>query len=103
MIHVLATIRLAPGKREEFLAEFRRLVPQVRAEQGCLEYGPAIDLPTGLPAQVPPREDVVMVIEKWSDLDALSAHLMAPHVASYRARVKSLILGTELQILQPAE
>lgn len=102
MIHVVATIRIAPGKRDEFLAEFRQLIPLVRAEQGCIEYGAAVDLPTTLPAQVPPRDDVVMVIEKWEDIAALEKHLIAPHMLDYRGRVKTMVLGTELQILKPA-
>ena len=44
MIHVIATIELRPGCRESFLEEFRRVVPDVRAEQGCLSYGPTIDM-----------------------------------------------------------
>lgn len=43
MIHVIATIELAPGTREAYLAVFRKLIPDVRAEKGCVEYGPAID------------------------------------------------------------
>jgi len=38
MIHVIATIELAEGKRQAFLAEFRKLVPLVKAEAGCLAY-----------------------------------------------------------------
>ena len=102
MIHVLATIRVAPGKRDEFLKEFHQLIPLVREETGCIEYGSAIDVQTTLPAQLPLRDDVVMVVEKWDDLDALAAHLMAPHMLEYRARVKALVLGTELQVLEPA-
>lgn len=102
MIHVLATIRIAPGKREEFLQEFAALTPAVHAEEGCIEYGAAIDVQTLLPAQLAPREDVVMVIEKWENIDALAAHLIAPHMLTYRAKVKSLVLGTELQVLEPA-
>jgi quinol monooxygenase YgiN len=37
MIHVIATIGLQKGQREAFLQEFRRVVPLVRAEAGCLE------------------------------------------------------------------
>ena len=103
MIHVLATIDLAPGKRDAFLTEFRRLVPTVRAEQGCLEYGPAIDVEPALPMQGPPRPDTVIVIEKWADVDALKAHLSAPHMTAYRERVKDLVQRVELQVLQPAE
>ena len=61
MIHVIATIELHPGRRDAFLAEFRRLVPLVRAEPGCLEYTPTIDLPTNLSGQAPPRKHAVFM------------------------------------------
>lgn len=102
MIHVLATIELAEGKREAFLKEFHLLVPLVRAEAGCLEYGPAIDVATGLAAQAPPRDNVVLVLEKWASLEALQAHLVAPHMTAYRSRVKDLVANVRLQVLQPA-
>jgi quinol monooxygenase YgiN len=102
MIHVIATIEVAPGKRDAFLAEFRRLVPLVRAEAGCLEYGPTVDAVTDIPAQVPPRDHVVTIIEKWESLAALKAHLSAPHMADYRNRVKDLVVSVKLHVLQPA-
>lgn len=102
MVHVIATVEVQPGKRDAFLAEFHRVVPLVRAEAGCLEYGPAIDVPTGLPAQVPLRADGVTVIEKWASLDALRAHLAAAHMLEYRTRVKELVVKVQLQVLQPA-
>ena len=102
MIHVIATIELAEGKREAFLKEFRALVPKVRAEAGCLEYGPTIDVVSGIAVQGPPRPDVVTVVEKWGDLPSLQAHLVAPHMQEYRPRVKHLVQSTTLQILEPA-
>lgn len=101
-IHVIATIELIAGKREQFLAEFRKIMPQVRAEDGCLEYGPTIDLPTGIGAQIPLRDNVVTIVEKWASLAALEAHLTAPHMQAYRPRVKDLVVSSKLQILQPA-
>jgi len=101
MIHVIATIELVPGERAAFLKDFRALVPQVRAEVGCLEYGPTVDIASGIPAQGAPRENVVTVVEKWSDLAALKAHLVAPHMEAYRPRVKHLVRSTTLQILEP--
>ncbi len=101
MIHVLATIELADGKREEFLRELQQLAPRVRAEEGCIEYGPAVDLPTSLSAQTPPRENVVTVVEKWESIEALEAHLVAQHMLDYRARVKSIVTDTRLKILRP--
>jgi quinol monooxygenase YgiN len=101
MIHVLAAIEVVPGRRAELIAEFGRVVPLVRAEAGCIEYGPAIDLPdTGIPAQQPVRENMLVVIEKWESLEALKAHLVAPHMLEYRTRVKHLIAGLQLQILK---
>jgi quinol monooxygenase YgiN len=101
MLHVVATITLHPGVRERFLEEFLAIVPAVRAEDGCVEYGAAVDLPSGLPAQPPIRDDVVVVVEKWRDLAALQAHLVAPHMTAYRGRVKDLVTGVELQVLEP--
>ena len=102
MLHVVATITLHPGVRERFLEEFHAIVPEVRAEDGCMEYGAAVDVPTGLAAQPPLRSDAVVVVEKWRDLPALQAHLVAPHMAAYRERVKDLVTSVELQVLEPA-
>ncbi len=102
MIHVIATVEIVAGRREAFLQEFHRVVPLVRAEAGCLEYGPAVDTASGLAAQVPLREQVVVILEKWESLDALKAHLAAPHMAAYRQRVKDLVQSVQLQVLEPA-
>jgi quinol monooxygenase YgiN len=101
MIHVIATIQAKPGQRDALLAEFHKNVPNVRAEKGCIEYAGAVDLPTDLRAQIPLRENVFTVVEKWESLDALRAHLAAPHMAAYRERTKDLVAGTTLQILEP--
>ncbi len=101
MVHVLATIELHSGARTRFLGEFQQIVPTVRAEDGCLEYGAAVDVFTGLVAQLPLRDHVVVVVEKWRDLPALVAHLAAPHMTAYRGRVRDLVIKTTLQVLEP--
>lgn len=101
MIHVLATIEIHPGRRDDFLREVKALVPQVLAEAGCREYTPVIDTQTTLPAQAPLRDNVVVIVEKWDNLPALEAHLMAPHMMQYRQRVRDLIANVSLQILEP--
>ncbi|MEW4530752.1 putative quinol monooxygenase [Maioricimonas sp. JC845] len=102
MVHVIATIRLQPGTRARFLEEFHGIVPDVRAEAGCIAYGPAIDLETDLPAQADVDENAVTVIEQWESLDHLKQHLQAPHMLAYRERVRDLVAETRLQILEPA-
>jgi quinol monooxygenase YgiN len=101
MIHVIATIRTANGRREDFLAAFRELVPLVRAEAGCLEYGPAIDFDAGIDNQPAERADVVTVVEKWEGAAALQAHLAAPHMLRYREKVKDIVAGVEIRVLKP--
>jgi quinol monooxygenase YgiN/dTDP-4-dehydrorhamnose 3,5-epimerase-like enzyme len=103
VIHVLATIHLAPGARERFLEEFAQLVPLVRAEEGCIEYGAAVEEQTAIAAQAPVRADEVTVIEKWASEAALAAHLDAPHMHTHRERVRGLTTGTTIRILRPAE
>jgi quinol monooxygenase YgiN len=102
MIHVIATVELAPGTREKFLAEFRKIIPAVRAEAGCIEYGPAIDAEADIPIQFKVGADKVVVIEKWETVAALKAHGVAPHMQAYRARVKDFVKGMELRVLAPA-
>ena len=101
MIHVIATITLQPGTRAAFLTHMAWVTPLVRAEVGCIEYGAAVDTPTPLAVQVPPRPDVVIVIEKWADVPALQTHLQAPHMTEYRTRVKDYVTGVTLQVLEP--
>jgi len=102
MIHVIATIELHPGRRDDFLAEFRTIVPSVLAEEGCIEYGPAVDTPTDIGAQLPARENVVTVVEKWESVAHLKRHAVAPHMEAYRPKVKDMVIRTSLMILEPA-
>lgn len=53
MIYVIATIELVEGKRGVYLRELKKVIPDVHAEVGCLEYGPATDVATDIPVQVP--------------------------------------------------
>ena len=102
MIRVIATIELAQGRRDDFLAVLRQLVPNVLAEEGCLEYGPWVDLPSNIPAQPETRNNVVMVVEKWEGIEALEAHLMAPHMLEFRQTTEPMRVGVALQILEAA-
>ena len=47
MIHVVAVITAKPGQRETILKAFRDNLAAVRAEKGCIEYGPVIDADFG--------------------------------------------------------
>ena len=103
MIHVLAVITAKPGQRERILEAFRENMPAVRAEDGCLEYGPATDAEGMGSFQTKFGADTFVVIEKWRDAQALKAHAAAPHMAAYAAKVKDLIASRVIHVLSPAD
>jgi quinol monooxygenase YgiN len=101
MINVIAAVRVKSGRRSDFLAVFKRNVPAVRAETGCIEYMPAVDADAGLPMQRK-DPDLVTVIEKWDSVEALHKHLAAPHMLEYRKQVKDLVESISVQVLREA-
>lgn len=102
MINVLAIITAKPGKRDEVLAAFRANVPAVKAEQGCIEYGAAIDAAGVGGFQTKFGDDAFVVIEKWESLDALKAHAASPHMAAYGAKTKELLASRVIHVLSPS-
>ena len=102
MIHVVAVITAKPGQRESVLTHFRANVPAVRAENGCIEYGAAVDAENALPFQTKYGADTFVVVEKWESMDALKAHAAAPHMAAYGAKTRDSIASRVIHILSPA-
>ena len=101
MIHVIATIEIKPGCRDEYLEILKRNIPAVKAEEGCIAYEPALDVDSGLRSQGGVRENVVTVVEAWESLDAVKAHLATPHMAAYKEEVKDIVQGVQLMVLEP--
>ena len=101
MIQVIATIELKPGCREDFLPLLNDNVPKVKAEDGCLAYDPFVDIDSGLPVKGETRPNVVTLVEAWSSLEALHAHLKTPHMAEYRDKVKDMVTKVTIQVLKP--
>lgn len=101
MISVIASIRVKAGKVSEFLQIFKANLPKVRQEKGCIEYFPAVDVNSGLPPQSL-DENMVTIIEKWESLEALRDHLVAPHMLTYKEKVKDIIEDVSLKVLHEA-
>lgn len=99
MINVIATVQVKEGRASEFINLFKKIVPLVKAEKGCIEYFPTIDLPTGLPPQ-DMNENEITIIEKWESLDHLMAHLATPHMAEHMEKEKDLVEKASIKILQ---
>ena len=101
MIYVIATVELVEGKRGKYLSELKKVIPDIRAEIGCLEYGPATDVATDIPVQDQVNENVVTIIERWTDIQALKDHLKTHHMKTYREATKSVVKGLSVRILKP--
>ena len=101
LIHVIAALSTAPGKRDQLIEAFKQVAPTVQAEDGCIEYGAAIDVATPLDGQSGLRDDVMTVVEKWESIDALQAHLATPHMKEFFDAMGDVITGVSLQVLSP--
>jgi len=66
-VRVVAVITAKPGKRAEVLAAFNANVPNVHAEDGCIEYGANVDA-AGASFAAAFGEDTFVVIETWASL-----------------------------------
>ena len=102
MIHVIAVITAKPGLRDSVLREFRANMPAVHAEQGCVEYAPAIDAEGIGSFQTAFGPDTFVAIEKWESPEALKAHAAAPHMKAYAAKTKDMIASRVIHVLSPA-
>jgi quinol monooxygenase YgiN len=101
MIHVVASIRVKPGMVPRFLDVFKANIPDVRNETGCIDYFPAVDIDVGLAPQVL-DQNAVTVIERWESVEALRAHSISPHMQAYREKVKDMVEGISIKVIQEA-
>lgn len=80
MIVVTVTIDTQPGTLAKLKTAIEALETATRAESGCIDYAFSSEI------NAPDR---VRVVERWRDVDALKAHLAAPHMASFNAAVRA--------------
>lgn len=101
MIHVLAMITAKPGRRDALLAAFNENVPAVRAEDGCIAYGAAVDEDVLGRHQAMLGPDSLIVVEQWASPEALRAHAASPHMAAYAGKTKELVATRAIHVLSP--
>ena len=101
-VSVIAVITTKPGHRETILEAFRANMPAVHAEDGCIEYAPAIDADGMGSFQTPFGKDTFVVIEKWASKEHLMAHAASTHLKEYASKTKDLIADRTIHVLSPA-
>lgn len=101
MIHVIASIRVKEGALDEYVELFKENVPNVLAEDGCVQYSPCVDAETGWKTQgLDPQR--MTVVEQWESMEALQAHARAPHMAAFRKKAGHFVEGMSLQVVEDA-
>ncbi|MDQ1650747.1 MAG: hypothetical protein QOG60_2804 [Frankiaceae bacterium] len=82
LLTVIAYMRAAPGKRDELQAALVSLIPPTTQERGYVNY----DLHQGVE-----DEDAFFFYENWESGGDLDAHLSAPHLTEFAARIPDLL------------
>ena len=100
MIHVVATIEVKEGTRGKLIEDFKKLVPLVLAEDGCIQYDPTIDAETSIELQTTDGPNCLTVVEKWESEEALKKHLAAPHMDEHRSNVGDIVTGIKIKIYE---
>lgn len=103
MIYVIARFTLKPGTCKEFLTHYAQIIDLVHAEPGCIEYTPTVDMSAPFIDNNHPNADAVTVFEKWETLQQLDDHILQPHCAAFRDKVKDLIADFEMHVTEAVE
>jgi len=92
MLGLIAKLKIQEGRMDEALDLFKGLVADVRTEAGTLSY--TVNKDTAAP-------NVIVVVERYKDADALTAHSSTPHFAAFSKRIAGLLDGKmEMSILE---
>lgn len=83
LLTVFATMKAAPGRRDEVRAALVAAVEPTLAEQGCVTY----DLHQGLD-----DPDTFHFYENWESAEDLQAHAGSAHIAALGAAIGDLLV-----------
>jgi quinol monooxygenase YgiN len=89
LLTVIAYMRAAPGKRDELQAALESLIEPTSQEEGYVNY----DL-----HQSTDDPDRFFFYENWESDTHLDAHLDAPHLRDFAARIPELLDDSGLSV-----
>ena len=90
MLGLNVTYIMKPGMREEFLRRLEegKFRQAALGDAGCLGYDYYCSVED---------EDVLLLVERWTDLQAQQAHLQQPHMALVRSAKDACVAETRLE------
>ena len=91
MISVIAKISLQDGNRDAFVEAFRDMAAGVASEEGNYLY--SLNFSSKEP-------NIAVIMERYTDRDALSAHSKSEHYKVFGKRIKGMVSGSsEIMIM----
>ena len=93
MIYVVARAKIDPEKYQDYLDELMKIVPEVRAEDGCIGYEPCADIQGD--------EKFVTIIEMWESEAHWRKHMTTEHMARFKAAVGDWRVGNSVCAVKP--
>ena len=89
LLTVIAYMRAAPGKRDELRAALEALIEPTSREKGYVNYDLHQDIED---------PDRFFFYENWESGEHLDAHLAAPHLTEFAARIPDLLDDSGLSV-----
>ena len=81
MIIIAGTFRVQPEDGDAAVAALIEMMAETAKEDGCVSYDFSADLSD--PA-------LFHLFEEWESMDHLKAHFVAPHMATFQAKIEEL-------------
>ena len=81
MIIVEGSARIPEGAWDQARSAMETMIKASRAEAGCIEYAYSRDV-------LDPN--LLRIIERWKDKDALKSHFAEPHMAAFGAALAEI-------------
>lgn len=94
MIYVIATLTVAPEKRDELIAAAQACIRATRQEPGCISYD--LTASTTDPG-------AAIFVERWKTRDDLKAHFETAHMATWRKLSGELISDRSVEIIHAGQ
>jgi quinol monooxygenase YgiN len=95
MISVVAKLVVQDGKAEETIEAFKAMLPKVAQEKGTLLYSLNRN---------PNDPNTIVVIERYTDKDALTEHSSTPHFKEFSKKLGAVLAGKpDIAVLEEIE
>lgn len=91
---LVVTLKVKSGQEAALAEAYRAALAGTKAEPGYLAY----EL-----TRSPDEPAAYVLYEKWKSLDALAAHLAAPHTVTFLQQISASTEGVDLQVRVPVE